>query len=81
VVSDAKKAARIIDGMRLPVLEREVLLMEMPNKPGELARIAEKLAEAGINLEYAYCTSSGGQDQGNMILRTNDLSATIDALS
>ena len=80
VVNDAKKAAKVLEDLRIMVLSREVILMDMDNKPGVLAKVAEQLAVAGINIEYAYCTSADGQS-GTMVLRTNDLSATIDALS
>ena len=43
--------------------------------------LAERLAEAGINLEYAYCTTPPSQSAGALVLRTNDLEATINALS
>lgn len=81
VVSDAKKAGAVLQALHATVQEREVVFMDVPNKPGVLARIAEQLAAAGINIEYAYCTGSASQEIGNMVLRTNDLEATIDALS
>ena len=28
--------------------------VRLPHKPGELARIASRVGEAGINIEYAY---------------------------
>lgn len=81
VVSDARKAGMILQSLHGTIQEREVIFMDIPNKPGTLAKIAEQLAAAGINIEYAYCTGSASQDIGNMVLRTNDLEATIDALS
>ena len=51
------------------------------NEVGALAQIAERLAQAGINMEYAYCTSSSQHNAGAIVLRTNDLEATINALS
>ena len=62
-------------------LEDDVVMMDVPNEVGSLAGIAEKLAGAGINIEYAYCTSSTAHSAGAIILRTNDLEATINALS
>lgn len=81
VVSDVKKAEAILQALHSTIQEREVIFMDVPNKPGTLAKIAQQLAAAGINIEYAYCTGSASQDMGNMILRTNDIEATIDALS
>jgi hypothetical protein len=54
--------------------------MDLPNETGALATIAERLAAAGINMEYAYCTALSGQKSGAIVLRTNDLEATINAL-
>jgi len=81
VVSDAKKAVQVLQAMHATVQERDVILMEVPNKPGMLAKVAQKLAEAGINIEYAYCTSSASQEMGNLVLRTNDIEETVDVLS
>ena len=81
IVSDAKKALGILSKLQATVHERQVLLMDMPNRPGALAKIAEQLAEAGINIEYAYCTAAQGHADGAMVLRTSDLEGTIDALS
>ena len=61
--------------------EHQVILMDVPNTPGSLAKIAEQLTVAGINIEYAYCTGSPSQPTGHLVLRTNDLEATINALS
>jgi hypothetical protein len=81
VVSDAKKAIQVLQALHATVQEREVVFMDVPNKPGMLAKVAQKLAEAGINIEYAYCTSSAAQEIGNLVLRTNDIEETINVLS
>ena len=38
------------------VEERDVLYTAMPNEPGSLGRALSLLAEAGINIEYAYAS-------------------------
>lgn len=81
VVSHAKKAEDVLTRLHTTVQGRDVILMDVPNKPGVLAKIAEKLAEAGINIEYAYCTSALSQETGSMVLRTNDLEETVNVLS
>ncbi len=81
VVTDVKKAAQVLQGLHVTVQEREVVFMNLSNAPGQLASIAQKLAEAGINIEYAYCTATPSQPTGNMVLRTNDIEATINILS
>lgn len=81
VVNDPKKAIDILGQTNVLVQEREVVLMEVPNKPGELGRIAEKLAKFGINIEYAYCAAVEGQKSGALVLRTSDLEETINILA
>lgn len=81
VPHDAKKTAKILQELNASAQERDVILLDMPNVPGTLAKIAEKLAAAGINIEYTYCTASTSQQHGSMVLRTNDLEETISVLS
>jgi len=81
VVDQAEEAGKVFSGLKLMVTMRDVVYMDVPNRPGELGKIAERLAEAGINIEYAYCTAPPNQEAGAIVLRTNDLEATINALS
>ena len=81
VVSDAKRAVKILAALHSSIQEREVVFMDVPNQPGTLARLAQQLAETGINIEYAYCTASTSQTSGMLVLRTNDIEGAINALS
>ncbi|MBI3320942.1 MAG: ACT domain-containing protein [Candidatus Omnitrophica bacterium] len=81
VVDQPKEAEAVLSRMHAMVQRHDVIVMDVPNTIGALAGIAEHLAEAGINLEYAYCTASASQREGALVLRTNDLEATINALS
>ena len=40
------------------ISERDVVVVELPNKPGELAQVAKKLAAKRINIDYIYGTAS-----------------------
>lgn len=81
VVDRPKEAEQVLARLQTKVQWREVVLMDLPNETGALARVAEQLAEAGINIEYAYCTALTAQQGGALVLRTNDLEATVNALS
>jgi hypothetical protein len=81
VVDNPKEAEQVLSRLPAMVQRRDVVVMDVPNQVGALASIAERLTEAGINLEYAYCTASSGHSEGAIVLRTNDLEATINALS
>src|SRR5258705_11458170 len=47
VVSDTRKALLLFEERGTLVVESEVLMIEGDNKPGSLARIAHRLADAG----------------------------------
>ena len=81
VVDKTDEAKRALESLHAWVQARDVVFMDVPNQAGALARIAEQLTEAGINLEYAYCTTSPWHSAGAIVLRTNDLEGTINALS
>ncbi len=81
IVDKPKDAEQVLAGLHAVVQAREVIVVEVPNEAGVLAKIAERLTEAGINIEYAYCTSAKPHETGTLGLRTNDLEATINALS
>ena len=53
VVSEPRKALDLFESRGVLVVEAKVLMIENSNKPGSLAIIAEKLAKAKINIEYA----------------------------
>lgn len=81
VVDNATEAESILSSLHAAIQTRDVIVMDLLNTAGELAKIAESLVEAGINIEYAYCTGSPDQQSGTLVLRTNDLEQTINALS
>ena len=81
VVDKPREAEQTLANLHAMVQRRDVVVMDVPNQIGALAGIAERLAEAGINLEYAYCTAAASERAGAIVLRTNDLEATINALS
>ena len=55
------------------VVERDVLMLEGRNKPGELASIGEKLAKNKVNIEYAYSATPTKATRGAMVLRADNL--------
>ena len=57
-VSDAAAAKRALRESGLPVVTQEVLMVEVPDKPGALEDAAIRLGEAGVNINYIY--SAGG---------------------
>jgi hypothetical protein len=73
VVSDPTKALMLLGEAGVLALESEVLMIETENVPGVLAQIAERLAKADVNIEYAYLAGSPKVPQGLIILRPSDI--------
>jgi hypothetical protein len=63
------------------MVEDDVLMVEGSNKPGELARIAHKLAAARINIEYCYCATPPEAKKGLMILRVSNPTKALKVLN
>ena len=71
ITSNPKKASDVLESAGVLVVETEVLALNLPDKPGELASLAQKLSRAKINIEYAYGTTEAAG--GTLILRVNDI--------
>jgi len=80
VVSDPTKALMILGERGVLALENDVLMIQSNNEPGTLGTIAERLARAGINIEYTYLASGPQSQLGLMILRPSNVEKAERAL-
>jgi hypothetical protein len=80
VVSDPTKALMLFGESGVLALENDVIMIEGDNAPGILARIAERLGKAEVNIEYAYLAASPKADRGLIILRPSDVQKAHSAL-
>ena len=80
VVSDYRKALHLFEERNTLVVEDDVLMLEGDNVPGSLARLAHKLADAGVNIEYCYSATSADARQALIILRLSDAKKALRAL-
>ena len=81
VVSDPRKALLLFEDHGALAVESEVLLLSGDNKPGSLARICKRLAEARINIEYAYCATPPDARKGLLILRVSNAKKALKVLN
>jgi len=81
VVSDARKALYLFEERGVLVVENEVLMVEADNRPGALARIARKLADAKVNIEYCYCASDPDAKRGVIVIRPSNAKKALKALN
>ena len=81
VVSDYRRALHVFEAHGTLVVEDDVLMIEGSNKPGEMARIAHKLAEAKINIEYCYSATPAEAKKGLMIMRVSNPTKALKVLN
>ena len=73
-------AKEVLSKLNMRYNETEVLCVNLDNKAGALATVAEKLAKNHINISYAYCTAGakGGRTTG--VLKVADVKKAMKVL-
>ena len=71
LVDSPTKALLLLEEEELYVMEQDVIVLEVLNQRGELTRICQTLAQADINISYAYCTARPDQHSGCLVLKTD----------
>ena len=80
VLDNPTKALLLLEQEELYMTEQDVVMLAVDNQPGILAKIAQKLGRADINIQYAYCTGATDQTGGCIILKTDQPDAAARAL-
>jgi hypothetical protein len=73
VATNPDKLRKTISELNLPMTETEVALVELANKPGALADVCGQLAQAHVNINYAYCTTGARSGKAKAIFKVADL--------
>ena len=73
VFAAPERAKKVLSKLNMPYNETEVLCVNLANRAGALAVVAERLARNHINISYAYCTAGakGGRTTG--VLKVADV--------
>jgi hypothetical protein len=71
VTDSTKKAKKVLAKIGVKVREEDAVITEMPNKAGALQKVAKKIADAGININYLYGTAGTGRFS-MCVLKTSD---------
>ncbi|MEE9201083.1 MAG: hypothetical protein V3V45_06555 [Candidatus Brocadiales bacterium] len=84
VLDNWKRAKAVLEEDGYDVLESEVIIAEMADRPGALADIATRLARDNINIEYvyAYYDASGGPEKGKAlgVIKVSDTARALEVL-
>ncbi len=80
VTSDAAACRRVLREAGLYVLEADVLVVDLPDAPGMLGSLSQTLADARINIDYAYGSVGPGARQGRLVLKVSNLAQASEVL-
>jgi hypothetical protein len=75
-----KKAREVLSKLNMSYNETDVLCVNLANRAGALAAVAERLSKHHINISYAYCTAGakGGRTTG--VLKVADVKKAMRVL-
>jgi hypothetical protein len=72
VLDNHAAAKAILDQQRADYKENQVANVKLTHRPGELARAAMRLGDAGINIDYGYCGNEAGTNAPMLIFGVAD---------
>jgi hypothetical protein len=81
VTDHVEESRKVLTSLGTEFTICEVLEVEMENKPGSLARVLEHLAEAHINIEYAYLAAPIASGKSLGIFHTSNAKKALQILT
>jgi hypothetical protein len=79
-VKDVQKAVKVLTNLNYETEVRDVLKIDLENRPGALAELASLLGENGINIEYCYGMLTKKGKPASLILDVADIDQAADLL-
>ncbi|ACL65852.1 amino acid-binding ACT domain protein [Anaeromyxobacter dehalogenans 2CP-1] len=80
VVDKPAAARRALTAHGWEITEDDVVEVTLPDRPGALGEVADRLGARGINVQYAYIGTAGSAKQVNLYLAVADVAAALRAL-
>ncbi len=80
MVSDAKKARKILMKLKIPAYEDEVVLAKIEDKPNALSDILKKINDEGLWVVFMYAFSGFSNEHAIMIFGFNDNDKAVEVL-
>ncbi len=80
VVDKPAAAKRIFRAHGWDTVEDDVVEVTIPDRPGALGAVADRLGEAGVNVQYAYLGTAKSGQKVNLYLAVADVKAALRAL-
>jgi hypothetical protein len=80
VVDKPDEAVKMLKGCPMTFTQSDVLLLELPNRVGILAELAEKLSAKKVNVSFVYGSTGKGRGNTFVVLGAANLRAAEKAL-
>jgi hypothetical protein len=80
ILDDPMKGILLLEQEEFYITEQSVVVLPVNNSAGVMAKIAQSLGRADINIEYAYCTASTFQETGCVVIKTSEPDRTMECL-
>lgn len=80
VVDNPATARTVLDSQKLTFTETDVAQIKLQHRPGELARAAARLGDAGININYAYTGVEPGTNAPLLIFGVAEVARAVNVL-
>lgn len=80
IVDDHVRGCKILRDAGFAVSETDVVMVTVPDSPGGMAALTEKLDRAGADIEYSYAYALGQGEKAILVFRFKDNEKAIAAL-
>jgi len=80
IVDDTAKAKAVLNEVGCVTSVTDVIAAAVPDKPGAMTEILNKISETGLNIEYIYAFVSPKNKKAYIVLRIKDIDTALIAL-
>ena len=77
LVKNTTKAMKLLTKLEYTVELRDVIKIDLENRPGVLAEVTSKLGNKGINIEYLYGTLTKKANIGSLVMDVDDIDRAL----
>jgi hypothetical protein len=77
VADQPDEAVQLLKKAGFTARETDVIGVEVPDHPGELARIMALFRDAGVSIEYLYASLEHKEDKAVIVLKVDDINAGL----